>query len=471
MRLKPPDIVIDEADPFSTDRLGRADFGLALTELVKSTNTSFVLSLDASWGQGKTTFLQMWRQQLKNAAISSLHFNAWETDFSSDPLVALIGELSAAMSELDVSSTSKAGRQLAKVKKVGVALLKRSIPTAVKLATAGVVDLSDLSEEALSNLGEKIAEDQLARYEEGKKSMSSFRAELEAFAKKLAEQRSSDVPLVVIVDELDRCRPDYAIKVLETVKHLFVVPGVVFVVATDTRQLSNAVRHAYGLETSAADYLRRFFDMTISLPEPETKKFVESQFERFGFDEVFSRRNHQDFRYDKEQAVSALVALCQATKCSLRDQEKCFTLLALAIKTTPDDHYLHPLLLCTLIVLRVKNSDLYADFAGGIAGYEEVLNYLTANEFGRTYFESNRGYGSVIEASLIATRRNRYAKDDLIERYRSLAQDQAAEEASRNRAHRILDVLKAYEFRNMVGSFNYLLKKIELVDRAQYMDD
>lgn len=469
LQLRPPELHIDESDPFSSDRLARKEFAEALLQLVRSTRTCFVLNLDAPWGQGKTTFLGMWRQLLKVEGVNSLYFNAWETDFSSDPLIALIGELSAGMVELRVNEASDAARHLQKIKKISGSLIKRSIPVAVRLATMGVVDLPELTETALADFSQKVADDQIKHYEESKKSILGFRSELEAFAKALANQTAhsqSEAPLVLIIDELDRCRPDYAVRVLETIKHLFYVPGVFFVIATDSHQLANVVRHTYGTELDAESYLRRFFDVAMTLPQPDMKKFVEAQFERFGFNEFFERRTHGELRYDKDQARSVFAALSLATECSLRDCERCFTLLGLAIGTTPENHYLHPIALCTLIVLRVKNPALYTRYIRGDADSESVVKYFSSTRSGRKYFESDRGYGSVIESSLICMMAGRRDSRDISKHYEQIAENESVPEVERSRARRIANVIGDFQFQRMLGSFNIVVQKIELVSSA-----
>jgi hypothetical protein len=66
MNLKSPELEIPLADPFKNDLLGRKESAVSLTELICSTDEPLVLSINASWGEGKTTFLNMWRQILTN---------------------------------------------------------------------------------------------------------------------------------------------------------------------------------------------------------------------------------------------------------------------------------------------------------------------------------------------------------------------------------------------------------------------
>ena len=75
-------------------------------------------------------------------------------------------------------------------------------------------------------------------------------------------------PLIVMIDELDRCRPSFAVEFLETTKHLFAVDQVVFVLAVNRKELAHAVKALYGNDFDADRYLRRFFDIDFRLPEP-----------------------------------------------------------------------------------------------------------------------------------------------------------------------------------------------------------
>ena len=88
------------------------------------------------------------------------------------------------------------------------------------------------------------------------------------------KEENAKFPLFILVDELDRCRPTYAIEMLERVKHLFNVDNVVFVLATDTDQLSSAIKAVYGAGFDSPRYLNRFFDQTYEFPEPAVGDFL-----------------------------------------------------------------------------------------------------------------------------------------------------------------------------------------------------
>src|SRR5690606_34703090 len=114
---------------------------------------------------------------------------------------------------------------------------------------------------------------------------------IKEFHKKLEEyiaENSIGKPIVFIIDELDRCRPDYAVSVLENIKHLFSVKGIVFVLSIDKEQLGHAVCGVYGSEKmDSNEYLRRFIDVEYSLPAPELKNYLAYLMEVHKLNEFF----------------------------------------------------------------------------------------------------------------------------------------------------------------------------------------
>lgn len=82
--------------------------------------------------------------------------------------------------------------------------------------------------------------------------------------------------MFVFIDELDRCRPTYAIELLETVKHLFEIKGMIFVIATDTDQLQHSIKAVYGNRFDARKYLDRFFHRSFSLKQVNLSSYIES---------------------------------------------------------------------------------------------------------------------------------------------------------------------------------------------------
>jgi predicted KAP-like P-loop ATPase len=201
--IKNREIVVEPGSPFLNDELNRLESAEVLTQFVLSTKDPMVVCLDAPWGQGKTTFLRMWEQHLKDNEVPTIYFNAWENDFTDDALVSIIGEISSGIDELSTpEDISKTKEYLDKAKGFGVTLLKRTVPVAAKIATAGALDLDKVTEQALAGFAESIAKEELESYEKSKNTLSAFRDSLQELATSISSKENPK-PLVFIIDELD----------------------------------------------------------------------------------------------------------------------------------------------------------------------------------------------------------------------------------------------------------------------------
>src|SRR3954471_18734386 len=93
MKLHPPKLAISDSDPFKDALFGRADFGDSLTNLLKNSEQSVVVFVNAPWGAGKTTFAEMWRASLRLQKLHSIYFDAYTSDYFDDPFVSFSGEI------------------------------------------------------------------------------------------------------------------------------------------------------------------------------------------------------------------------------------------------------------------------------------------------------------------------------------------------------------------------------------------
>nr|WP_295934844.1 P-loop NTPase fold protein [uncultured Dyadobacter sp.] len=353
MYIRHNDLVIPEEDPFSVCRLDRKKYADVLTELIGGFGTGFVLAINSEWGTGKTTFVKMWRQDLQNAGFDTLYFNAWENDFESNPLVAI-------MSELKSLSKDKTVKFKSLIQK-GAVLTKNLAPAVIKALASRYIDPQTLVDglENASKAAAEILEKEIEAYANRKKQLNDFRKDLESFVNK----GIGDKPVVFFIDELDRCRPSYAVEVLEHIKHFFAVSGIVFVLAIDKEQLGHAVRGVYGSEQIDADeYLRRFIDIEYSIPQPQTEHFVNYLFQYFSFDEFFRSEQRMQYggaREDRESLLSLAVVLFDREKLTLRQQEKIFAHARLSLKSFSYGSDLFPSLFVFLILLKAINRKLY----------------------------------------------------------------------------------------------------------------
>jgi len=119
----------------------------------------------------------------------------------------------------------------------------------------------------------KLLDREIDAFEQRKLAVSAMKQSLRALIESLRES-SSPPPIFIVIDELDRCRPTYAVKLLEEVKHLFDVEGLVFVFGLHGGQLAHSVVGAYGPGFDGMGYLRRFFHRRFSLSEAPMGKLV-----------------------------------------------------------------------------------------------------------------------------------------------------------------------------------------------------
>jgi hypothetical protein len=177
--------------------------------------------------------------------------------------------------------------------------------------------------ENASKAAAEILKKEIEAYASRKKELSDFRKDLESFVNKGIGGK----PVIFFIDELDRCRPNYSVEVLEHMKHFFAVRGIVFVLAIDKEQLGHAVRGVYGSEQLNSDeYLRRFIDLEDSIPQPSTKDFTSYLFDYFAFDQFFKakgRLQYPNTLEEREAFLSLATMLFDKTKITLRQQERC----------------------------------------------------------------------------------------------------------------------------------------------------
>ena len=462
MKLKPSPIEISADDPFKYDVLSRRESCETLTEFVSSLEEPFVLSIDAAWGSGKTTFLKMWAEHLKKQSFSTIYFNAWENDFSDSPLVSLIGEFGTIVRRSSGRTQSTVEKIFEKTKNAGAVLLKAAIPVTLKAATAGVIDLAAMNGEKLSEIAEDIAKKRIEHYDADKETITHFRCELGNLVKSLAEKddkTSSSKPVVFIIDELDRCRPPYAIQLLEKIKHLFSVPGLVFILATDKHQLCESIKSLYGAGMDADGYLRRFIDLEYSLPKPDIETFVDVQFARFGLTEILANKKGST-REDHGNLKQALLDLFKLYDFSLRTQEQIFTRLAVVVRTTPAEFHLYGFHLANLICLRISNRSLYLRYIEGVAPPSEVISFLRSKPLGSKFIESH--VGRIVVAHLIIGIPDYEARNK--EKQTWLTTAKAGPEAAATEAREICEHFQ-WIGRNSQDITGYLAKKIEIAQR------
>lgn len=247
------------------------------------------------------------------------------------------------------------------------------------MATYGALDIDKYKEDAVANLLSGFAKDKIDNYEKEKKTIVKFREEIEKLIKIV--QADTGKPIIFFIDELDRCRPTFAIALLERLKHLFNVKGIVFVLGIDMEQLSYSVKTLYGSDMEADGYLRRFIDLSYELPNGTLKEYIRMLIEKFGLRQIFSERQHIEYKEEIDDAIiMVLTILSKQISLSLRDIEQVFTQLNIIYRISGNGIDLLPEFLIALIVIKDKNRKLYISFVNQKKPVNEIMDYLNIKD-------------------------------------------------------------------------------------------
>ena len=243
IRVRAREFVADPANPFANDVLGRETHVRSFCAVLAGVQPPAVFSVDADWGQGKTAFLKMCAALMRSDAYTSrgvavAEFNAWTQNYHDDPLKDIVSAVTSQITDTDAENRKKIAR-----------LLRQA---AAQVASGGLLP------------------DEVFTVED------SARRNVEKFRKALARYAAGcGGRLVVFVDELDRCRPGYALGVLERIRHLFDVGGVMVVLAVNPEALNHSTGTMHSPAETAERYLRRLIDQRVRLPTCEDNATVQ----------------------------------------------------------------------------------------------------------------------------------------------------------------------------------------------------
>lgn len=305
-----------KVEPFDQSAVDYTKFVTQITRVLESLELGAVIAIDAPWGSGKTYFAQNMKECLNGRGWKTAFIDAFESDYLEDPFLLL----ASAIQTLASDAATKRGFIRA-AGNVGKALLPVTAKAIVKVATAGALDLGEAEKaiaDAAGSAAETLVEGKIKEFDKERESFATFRSRLS----KLASKTQSDTgkPLVIFIDELDRCRPDFAVKTLERIKHLFDVQGVTFVLLLHAQQLQCAVEGVYG-SINAAAYLHKFIHFT--LPLPRTQNRPGQRPEVVAYTHYLARKVQVgEMQEQFKRAVQLIEYLAVALDMSLRDVER-----------------------------------------------------------------------------------------------------------------------------------------------------
>ena len=236
-------------------------------------------------------------------------------------------------------------------------------------------------------------------YLETKCAIESFRCALQKTAIAISKlEKYRHKPLVIAIDELDRCRPSYAVELLEIVKRFFSVEKVVIVLAIDRAQLSHAIKALYGHEFDSVGYLRRFIDLDFRLPDPDRTKFMKNLMNQTTLNQFFESYPGHSWgeSADTQRLFKTFLNL---PALSFRQTQQAMYRLGLVLASIDSPNNISFGAIAVLVILKTVDPIAYQRFVQSDMTDKEVSEWL----FGlpELQFIKSTNEGTLFEALLV----------------------------------------------------------------------
>ncbi|MDX7786735.1 KAP family P-loop NTPase fold protein [Aeromonas caviae] len=369
--------VLIDGEAFGPDCLNRTRYADFLTAFLRGQSQSkpYVLNLNSEWGTGKTYFLKRWKHDLSKRH-PVIYIDAWKNDHSDDPLMSVV---SSVISQLRAKTDKKEDSALSRGYEFGARLVKEIAPIIAGGLAKKYIGLAldeiypdkidgakpSNSNDNIDKAAQKITNLLMSEHEKKASSISSLKNTMKEWIDTVIGQNNSiddkvEHPTFIIIDELDRCRPSYAVEILEIVKHIFDVPGVFFIVATDTEQLQHAIKVVYGLEFDAKTYLSRFFDSRFTLPTSTIGRTIFSRCDTSVFESEYLDDNDIKIWPIGNASIDNVAAVIDAFNIPARNAIQILERITAVVRfLRKDDSRIDLIYLATLFCLQFKDEKAY----------------------------------------------------------------------------------------------------------------
>jgi len=212
----------------------------------------FAISIDGLWGTGKTTVMTILKDKFRDRGYPVFWFNPWKYSQSTDVVLAFLQALARQHTTALRRIEKSGGKMLRVLVNIGVGTMLNSL-------THGSVSFNDVK---------KAFADEDLPFESYQDMVLTIEKEFRELVNAISAA-SQDKALIIFLDDFDRCLPQDAIKLLESLKNLFVTRRcrVIFICGIDTRVAKNFIRDHYNVtDEFAINYFRKIFNLTVSMP-------------------------------------------------------------------------------------------------------------------------------------------------------------------------------------------------------------
>jgi len=386
MKIVVPALEISKEEGFSVEKdiFKRKDFGERLAKLFENSKDELVVGLDAPWGEGKSTFIKMWKgyaEYEREKKFKTIYFDAFANDYQKDPFLALASELYELVED---EGEPKKKNFKEKASKAIKSLTRGALKIGVRAASGGLFDGSVIdsveaeASELVSKQVDNIVGDIFDNSKEDKKSLENFRKYLE----QMAIEEGGGQPIIFIIDELDRCRPDFALELIEQMKHIFSVKGITFLLVLNRKQLEASVKSRYGNDIDSTLYLQKFVKLWLSLPRSsEEHNDNGEKYLKFAFE---SMREEEEF--ENSHILPTLVQFIKLKKLSYRTIEQILTYFAIIHNMSSgkkyDDYQIVIAFICYLKVVQV---DVFEKIVNNTITFSELIEKTNLDKINDEY--------------------------------------------------------------------------------------
>lgn len=362
LELKPNKEILLET--LEKNIIGRNTEIINFIRLLDSIKSNFSIAIDNDWGTGKTFFVKQAKMildaynehsydyelsnleriknviDIKNIDLHlAVYYNAWENDNQKSPLLSLIYEI-IKVAKID---TNKTDISINKEK-----IIKDGLSAIVKHFSG--IDIKELL---------KCVETEAKDIFKEIKGQKSIKEQVDNILNNLLLEHGER--LVIFIDELDRCRPTFAVELLEQIKHYFDNDKITFVFSTNIKQLQYTIKKYYGEAFEAKRYLDKFFDLTVSLNEVnviEYFSFVNKSPGRDVYDDVC-----KEIVKEYNLTLRDVIKFVQINKICIENLRK--TKNEYLYFDEKNIRYILTYVLPIMIGLKIKRYDQYEDFITG----------------------------------------------------------------------------------------------------------
>jgi hypothetical protein len=446
-------------ETFEEDALGLEPFCRSLESYLMVDHDfvegSLVVSLNAEFGFGKSTFLKMWENDLNTRSEEeattplAINLNAWESDYCDEPLLPIISALIEAIkAKIDTPDDDTKFQKLKDAAKdvawftvgIGNSIVKEAFKVDPFAAGKITQEKRDARKQTPTDL--------LDAYQKRRHALWNLK-------ESLAEYFGGEQPRAFIfIDELDRCRPDYAVSYLETIKHVFDIHGLVFVLAVDYAHLENSAKSLYGPDLKFPEYFRKFVHRSFELPEPSDVN--RSEFARRLTEYYLHNKRTRFTRLKLQESFDCLPDLISALEMTPRQAMEFFRIMGhLSSNSEEPKGSLsvgYSIGMMIISAFKVSKPELYQQLGAGKTPHSEVIQLFKdayapddAQWWSLVYLSGfsdvSHAYALLKEANLLPDKATETSINELAEHYTTRIWGRSMYKNHYSRFHAMVEVI------------------------------